>query len=222
MKPGFESRSEDDIAEEIIRDITGGVGSTGIKAGLIGEIACGADLDPRERKSLRAAVRAQRLTGANLHIHPDPTVLRTVEILEDADVDPRRTTIAHIDVRRLLGLKDRLSLLERGYTLEYDSFGREGHYPLYLRTARQANECVDLPNDHQRLNEILEMIHAGFVHQILISQDIWNKHHCRKYGGFGYDHILRNIVPVMRAKGFTEAHIQAILVDNPKRVLAFE
>jgi phosphotriesterase-related protein len=74
----------------------------------------------------------------------------------------------------------------------------------------------------KRLNEILEMIHAGFVQQILISQDIWNKHHCRKYGGFGYDHILRNVVPVMRAKGFSEAQIQAILVENPKRVLAFE
>jgi len=222
MKPGFESRSEDDITEEIVRDITVGVGHTGIKAGLIGEIACGADLDPRERKSLRAAARAQQMTGANLHIHPDPTVLRTVEILEEAGADPRRTTIAHIDVRRLLGPKDRLSLLEKGYTLEYDSFGREGHYPLYLRTARQANECIDLPNDHQRLNEILEMIRAGFIQQILISQDIWNKHHCRKYGGFGYDHILRNVVPVMLAKGFAEAQIRTILIENPKRVLAFE
>jgi phosphotriesterase-related protein len=221
MRPGFESVEEGKVLEEIVRDITIGVGDTGIKAGVIGEIACSAEMDPREIKSLRAAAKAQQITGANLHIHPDPTVFRTVEVIEAAGADPSRTTIAHIDVRRLLGFDDRLRLLSKGYTLEYDSFGREGYYPLYLRTARTSNECVDLPNDHQRINELIEMVRAGFGSQLLISQDIWNKHHCRKYGGFGYDHILRNALPVMRAKGLTDDEMRAILIDNPKRVLAF-
>ena len=65
----------------------------------------------------------------------------------------------------------------------------------------------------------MEMIEAGFISQILISQDIWNKHHCRKYGGFGYDHILRNAVPVMRAKGLTAEQVWTILAENPRRVL---
>lgn len=221
MSPLFESKTEEEITEEIVRDITIGVGNTGIKSGVIGEIACSSELDPREIKSLRAAVKAQDLTGANLHIHPDPTIFRTVEIIEDAGVDPARTTIAHVDVRRLVSLENRLQLLKKGYTLEYDSFGREGYYPLYLKTSRRSNEVIDLPNDHQRINEVIEMIDAGFINQILISQDIWNKHHCRKYGGFGYDHILRNTVPVMRDKGLTEEQIKTILVENPKLVLTF-
>jgi len=221
MSPLFESQTEEEITEEIVRDITIGVGNTGIKAGVIGEIACSSELDPREIKSLRAAVKAQTITGANLHIHPDPTIFRTLEIIENAGADPTRTTIAHVDVRRLVSYENRLQLLKRGYTLEYDCFGREGYYPLYLKTSRQSSEVIDMPNDHQRINEVIEMIDAGFINQILISQDIWNKHQCRKYGGFGYDHILRNTVPVMRDKGLNEEQINTILVENPKLVLAF-
>ena len=62
---------------------------------------------------------------------------------------------------------------------------------------------------------------AGYIKQILISQDIWNKHQRRKYGGWGYDHILRNAVPVMRAKGMTEEQIRTLLVENPRRVYTF-
>jgi len=219
MPQGFETKTEEEVTQEIVSDINVGVAETGIRAGLIGEIACSADVEPREVKSLRAAAKAQQLTGANLHIHPDPTIFRTVEIIEDAGADPSRTTIAHVDVRRLAGPEDRLNLLERGYTLEYDTFGRESYYPLYLKTSRLSSEIVDIPNDHQRINEIIEMVQAGFIEQILISHDIWNKHHCRKYGGFGYDHILRNAIPVMRAKGLTDEQINTIMVENPKRVL---
>jgi phosphotriesterase-related protein len=219
MSPEFEAKAEEEIVEEIARDMTVGVDDTGIQAGLIGEIACSGEMDPREVKSLRAAARAQQLTGAHLHLHPDPTVFETVKVVEAAGADPARTTLAHIDVRRLLGYAERLTLLREGYTLEYDSFGREGYYPLYLRTARRGDECIDLPNDHQRINELIEMIEAGFIGQLLVSHDIWNKHHCRAYGGFGYDHLLRNALPVMRAKGLTAEQVHALLVDNPRRVL---
>ena len=43
-----------------------------------------------------------------------------------------------------------------------------------------------------------------------------------KYGGHGYGHILENIVPKMRRKGFSEAEIRAITVDNPASILALE
>ena len=41
------------------------------------------------------------------------------------------------------------------------------------------------------------------------------------YGGHGYGHILQNIVPTMRRKGFAEAEIRAITEANPARILAF-
>ena len=39
------------------------------------------------------------------------------------------------------------------------------------------------------------------------------------YGGQGYGHILENVAPLMRRKGFTEEQLKAILVDTPRRLL---
>lgn len=67
----------------------------------------------------------------------------------------------------------------------------------------------------------MDLIEAGYLEQILISQDIWNKHQRRRYGGWGYDHILRNVVPVMKAKGMSRQEIDTILIGNPRRLLTF-
>ena len=40
-----------------------------------------------------------------------------------------------------------------------------------------------------------------------------------RWGGHGYGHIFENVVPMMRRRGFTDAEVQAILVDNPRRLL---
>jgi phosphotriesterase-related protein len=54
-----------------------------------------------------------------------------------------------------------------------------------------------------------------------MAHDIALKHSLVRYGGYGYAHILENIVPRMRRKGFKEAWIQTILVESPRRLLAF-
>jgi len=40
-----------------------------------------------------------------------------------------------------------------------------------------------------------------------------------KYGGWGYAHILRNMVPFMRAEGISSDSLEMILVANPRRML---
>lgn len=216
LPPDFDKRSEESITEEIVCDITVGVGNTGIRAGLIGEIGCSCPLDPRELKSVKAAARAQQITGANLNIHPgqgEESAMEILNIVEDTGADIKRTTISHID-RAVRNPESRLMLAKRGCNLEYDLFGREGYYPI-------ARRLIDLPNDAMRINEIMHLIDAGFINQVLISQDTWNKIQLCKYGGWGYDHILRNVVPVMLAKGMTEKQIHTIMVDNPQRTFTF-
>ena len=55
----MDARSEDAIADAIVRDILEGVGHTGVRAGVIGEVGCSWPLTPNERKVLRASGRAQ-------------------------------------------------------------------------------------------------------------------------------------------------------------------
>jgi len=214
--PDMDAKTEEEIAEEIVRDITEGVGKTDIRAGIIGEIGASWPITKNELKSLRAAARAQRITGAPLNVHPgqhEGACMEIVRILEDAGADLTRTVLDHVD-RAVREPQNRSQLAKTGCYLEYDLFGREGYYPMTERV-------IDLPNDTQRVNEIMNLIDEGYLNQILISQDIWNKIQRCRYGGWGYAHILRNTVPVMRAKGLCQEMIHTIMVQNPKRLLAF-
>lgn len=210
------AKSEDEIVEEIVHDIEEGVGTTGICAGLIGEIGCTWPLTDRERKSLRAAARAQKQTGAALNIHPgqhEDSAMQAIRIVEEAGADLSRTIMDHID-RAVRDRDNRIAIAKTGVYMEYDLFGREGYYPLEHRK-------IDLPNDHMRINEIMDLMDMGFTDQLLISQDIWNKTQRRKYGGWGYAHILDNTLPVMKSKGMTDADIRHLMVENPARLFAF-
>jgi phosphotriesterase-related protein len=212
-----EDMSEDEITEEIVRDIEEGVGGTGICAGLIGEIGCTWPLADNERKSLRASAKAQKITGAALNIHPgqhEDSAMQAVRIVEEAGADLTKTTIDHID-RAVRERDNGIALAKTGVYMEYDLFGREGYYPLEHRK-------IDLPNDHVRINEIMDLMELGYTKQIVISQDIWNKTQRRKYGGWGYAHIMDNTLPVMRSKGMSEDDIRTIMVDNPARLFAFD
>ena len=55
--------NEDELADNIVKEIMEGIGDTGVRCGVIGEIGCSWPLTPIERRTLRAAGIAQRQTG---------------------------------------------------------------------------------------------------------------------------------------------------------------
>ncbi|GAJ22855.1 unnamed protein product, partial [marine sediment metagenome] len=61
--PELDNKTEMGIADEIVRDVTEGVGDSKIHAGIIGEIGCSWPWAERERKVMGAAASAQRRTG---------------------------------------------------------------------------------------------------------------------------------------------------------------
>jgi len=217
--PDLSTKTEEKIAEEIVRDITTGVGASTIRAGLIGEIGCSWPLHEDERKVLRAAAQAQQQTGAVISAHPGrnrQTPFEIMEIMSDAGANPRRVIMCHIDAR-LRDHSQRLKLLQSGCALEYDLWGWEGHFPSYWT----ADDFMDLPNDTQRIYEIRQLIDEGYIDQIVISHDICCKSRRVCYGGWGYAHILNYVVPMMTQRGITREQIAKIMVENPKRLLCF-
>ena len=211
----MDERTMEDLAREIIGDIDEGVEGSGVRAGIIGEIGCTWPLAPNERKSLSAAAIAQRETGAAILIHPGrhpDAPLEILELLANGGADLSRVIMGHLD-RTVFEFDALLSIAASGCFLEWDLFGNEGsYYPLAE---------IDMPSDAQRLGFIKRIADAGYSDKIVIGQDICTKHRLLKYGGHGYGHILENIVPKMRRKGFSEDAIRAITVDNPARILAF-
>ena len=210
----MDERAAEDLAREMTGDICDGVGGSGIKAGIIGEIGCTWPLAPNERKSLLAAAIAQRDTGAAILIHPGrhpDAPLEILEVLANGGADLSRVIVGHLD-RTVFEFELLLSIAASGCYLEWDLFGNEGsYYPLAE---------IDMPSDAQRLGFIRHIADAGYSDRIVIGQDICMKHRLVRYGGHGYGHILENIVPRMRRKGFSEDVIRAITVDNPATVLA--
>ena len=210
---GMSERSVEDLALEIAGDLTEGVDGTGIKAGIIGEVGCSWPLTPNERKSLAGAALAQRETGAAILIHPGRNPGAPAEILEvlaRGGADLSRVIMGHLD-RTVFDFDTLRRIAESGCYLEWDLFGNEGsYYP-------QAD--IDMPSDAQRLDFIRRIADAGYCHRVVLGQDIFTRHRLVRYGGHGYGHILQNIVPTMRRKGFSEAEIRAITVDNPAGIL---
>jgi phosphotriesterase-related protein len=76
-------------------------------------------------------------------------------------------------------------------------------------------------NDQKRIKKIIDLINDGYIDHILLSQDVATKERLVSYGGFGYGHILRDILPVLRNKGLSDEQINTMLKENPKQALAF-
>ena len=209
----MDDRSVEDLAGEIISDIVEGVEDSGVRAGIIGEVGCTWPLAPTERKSLSAAAVAQGETGAAILVHPGrhpDAPLEILELLENDGADISRVIMGHLD-RTVFEFAALQGIAESGCYLEWDLFGNEGsYYPLAE---------IDMPSDAQRLDFIKCAADAGYSDRIVIGHDIATRHRLVRYGGHGYGHILENIVPKMRRKGFSEETIRAITVDNPARIL---
>jgi len=225
--PEVKTMSEDEICDKFVSEICigienvmkgGGVariGQTPARAGLIGEIGCSWPWQKNEKKVLRAAAKAQRITGAPLSIHPgrsEKAIFETIEVLGEAGADLTRTIIGHIE-RTIFNFDVRKRVVEAGCYIEYDTFMMEANYPL---------SDVDLPNDYERIKQISELIEHGYVKHILLSHDMCIKIRLVTYGGLGYGHILDNVIPKMRRRSISGDDIHAMLADNPKRAFTFE
>ena len=81
---------------------------------------------------------------------------------------------------------------------------------------------MTMPTDVQRMERLEQLIEWGYEDKIVIAQDICFKHWASSYGGQGYAHILENILPRMRKRGFSKENIDNILIENPKRILTFK
>lgn len=223
----IDGMSVNDIEEEFVSDVRGGIDDTNVRAGIVGEIGLSGHIHEQEEKVLRGAIRAAIRTGAPLNVHPPgrskhsqrdrtyPTsrwCLSVLDIIEEEGLDPDRVVMSHMDRTLFEDLAYQKELAERGSYLEYDLWGTEDYLDQYDDS---------YPPDGWRVEAVTELIDEGYSSQLLFSHDIAYKVSLTKYGGFGYGHVLENVVPMLRSRGIEEGVIDRILVENPKRVLTF-
>lgn len=214
--PSIEKMSEEEIAGELVRDITVGVGDTGIRAGFL-KAACGNSprIEENERKVMRACAIAQKRTGALMGVHNTRAafVEEVIEILGDAGADLSRTILIHsgylAPVKKLCS-----KMLQTGCYIEFDRFGSERGFIPAPGDPYPQNDCATC-------DMILQLIDQGYLERILLSQDVFMKQDHVSFGGKGYAHILTSTVPLMRHKGITDKQIYTMMVENPQRAFSF-
>jgi phosphotriesterase-related protein len=207
------ARTVDDFAAEMIAAVLEGAWGSGVRAGIIGEIGCQAPWTPLEQRVMRGAILAQQETGLALNVHPGRHPDQPQEVADFIAAHGgaiERTVISHID-RTIFDTERLLRLADTGCVLEFDLFGQEQSY------YRHAD--IDMPNDAVRLQSIRALLARGHRDRVVIAHDICYTTRLVTFGGHGYGHIFANVVPLMRRRDFSEGEIQAILVDNPRRLL---
>ncbi|XP_005999063.1 phosphotriesterase-related protein isoform X1 [Latimeria chalumnae] len=215
--PETRSMSVEKLTEILIDEILNGADGTDIKCGVIGEIGCSWPLTDSETKVLQATAHAQTQLGCPVIIHPgrnSEAPFQIIRILQEAGADISKTVMSHLD-RTILDLEKLFKFAELGSYLEYDLFGTEilnYHF----------NPAVDMPSDSERIKQLRLLIDEGCEDRIVIAHDIHTKNRLLKYGGHGYSHILKNIVPKMLIRGISQNVIDKILVENPRLWLTFK
>jgi len=202
--------SIEDAKEEVIKEVTIGVDGSGIKVGIIGEAGVGINMTDIELKLLRAQSRAQAATNVPLTIHTYGWGKPCNKIIDIAAEEGANLKMVILDHMNPSGhdLKYQVSLLERGVFLEYDMIGMDYYYPGEGQS----------PSDEENAKAIKGLIDAGYINQILLSQDVFLKMMLTKYGGNGYGYILKHFVPRLKRLGVNDQQIYTLLVKNPQRV----
>lgn len=205
----IDTRSTDDLADEIVREFTEGVESPSgpVRPGIIGEI--GTDkpwVSAQEERVFRAAARAALRTGASVTTHAAQSAvgLAQLTILEDEGLDPARVVIGHSDSwPREEYWRE---IVRRGATLEADFLG------MNFTPLERAGEpkVIDL---------LKTLLDEGYEKQIMLSQDVCHDSQLLSYGGNGYTYLQNTFLPRLLAARVDQKTIDQITIANPARVL---
>jgi predicted metal-dependent phosphotriesterase family hydrolase len=203
----IDRRSVDDLADELVAEATDGIGDTGVRPGIIGEI--GTDkpwVSALEERVHRAAARASQRTGLAITTHSvlSPVGLEQLRTFEDEGVDPARVVIGHAD--SYPHLDHYLAIVERGASVEFDFLGMS-----FTPTERHGE---------RRVVELLcELLARGHVERVLLSQDVCHDSQLSRYGGNGYTYLARTFLPRLREAGVSDTEIATLTIANPRRLL---
>ena len=165
-------------------------------AGAFGEIGSWDEITATERRVFRAVGRAHRATNLPVFTHtgiPGKSALEQLDILEDAGVDPHRVAIGHLANLNDPKVYVHKTVCRRGAFVGID---RQGGGP---------------GADDPAVPLVMALIEAGFADHLLISGD----------ASRGFARPLTAFVPKLKAAGATDEVLHRIMVDNPRRFLAF-
>ncbi len=217
-------RTVEEIAELYVREITHGIGATGIRAGAI-KVATGApEITALEKKFLAAACIAQKATGAPVITHTQDGVggPEQQRLFADGGVAAHKCLIGHCCGNADPAYHRRV--VDGGSYIGFDRIG-----------------MARLQPDDVRADNLALLVKSGHVTQVMMSQD----RNCGRLGKMTrpvsaaeqieidalaaegkwpppYDYLFTDFLPMLHARGVNQGEIAAMLEENPRRFFAGE
>jgi phosphotriesterase-related protein len=75
--------------------------------------------------------------------------------------------------------------------------------------------------DAAQVPMVMALVEAGYANHLMFASDFSFAGRLKKNGGPGYAQVLAVFVPKLREAGMKEDTLHQIVVDNPRRFLAF-
>jgi len=195
----------EELAAEATRDGLGAFGEIGQQGG---------ELTPDERKVFEAVGRAHVRTGIPVFTHnaysmrattvPRDAALRQLDILESAGANLANVCIGHMCCLDDPAADIAVRIASRGAYVGFDRVTLEATMP-----------------DENRVVAAMALVEAGHADKLLLSSDFYNVRSTKAQGGPGLAQTATLFAPMLRAAGMPEATLRTILVQNPRRFLAF-
>jgi phosphotriesterase-related protein len=214
------SRTVEELAAFFVREITGGIEGTDIKAGVI-KVANGGMIDAFGEKLLRAAARASKMTGVPVTTH-SPGAQRVGEkqavIFEEEGLSPSKVCIGHTDNSPA---DYQAGLVGRGYYVGMDQLPRGGPAP--PGTPLQGPGALTW---QQRYAQIKALVDAGHANRMMLGNDHSLAMTLQTTASDplriaqnpdGMLFVVRKAIPALEQIGVSSDAIRTMTVDVPKR-----
>jgi phosphotriesterase-related protein len=205
----FRASGLDALEEFFLTDIEDGIGSSGVRPGILKCCTDEPGLTPGVERVLRAVARTHRRTGLPISTHTHAPTRRGLDqqrVLSEEGVDLSRVVIGHSgDSTDLEYLEE---IANRGSTLGMDRFGVDAYCPT-----------------QQRVETVAEMARRGFADRMVLSHDAachidwFDDNLLAAQPNWHFLHISKDVIPMLAEHGVPDDQVQTMLVENPRRIL---
>ncbi len=202
------------ISEIFIKEITQGIGKSGVKAGVI-KVGTGPKMTPYEAAVLKAAVVAQKATGVPIITHTEgPTGgVEQAEFFVKEGADLKKVMIGHVSNSK--DIEYHKAILSSGVYIAFDRIGLDIITPFDVNMKNVADLCK-----------------MGFAEKIMLSHDTVNvwlgrvtevpEKFLPGLKNWKINHISKDFIPALKVQGVTDEQIKTMLVDNPRNLFTGE
>ncbi len=209
--PGLLMDMPEPMVTEFTKDITEGIGDTGVHAAFLKCVVEAQGLTPGVERVLRAAGQTHLDTGKPITVHTQSATQAgklVLEVYREMGVDLTKVVIGHAgDSNDLDYLKE---LADAGCQLGMDRFGLDIFNPTDQRVATIAALAEQGYADRMVLAHdascYIDYWGADLEQMLATAAPNWN-----------FTHISDDVLPALRKAGVSDEQIEQMMVQNPRR-----